>query len=143
MSVEINYLAVALSAVSNIIIGFLWYGPLFGKAWADMMGFKFNTPEDQKMMQKKAIPGYIASFVGALIMAYTLAHYIAMGMSFFGTTALAAGFQSAFWGWLGLIVPVTVGIVFWESKPWKLWFINASYWLVSLLAMGAIQAFMM
>jgi len=40
--------------------------------------------------------------------------------------------------WLGLVVPVSLGIVLWEGKSWKLWFINASSYLVTLLAMGII-----
>ena len=34
------------------------------------------------------------------------------------------------------------GVVIWEGKPWKLWFINAGFYLVSLLAMGTVLAVM-
>ncbi|MEK7561082.1 MAG: DUF1761 domain-containing protein [Patescibacteria group bacterium] len=138
--VPINYLAVFVSAVAAMVVGFLWYGHLFGKMWADMMGYKFDTPEAKREMQKKAMPGYIGSFIGALVMAYVLAHALVFASTYTGTYGIAAGLMVGFWNWVGFVAPVTVGIVFWEKKPWKLWFINASYWLVLLLVMGVILA---
>lgn len=34
---RINYLAILVGVIANVILGFLWYGPLFGKAWAKEM----------------------------------------------------------------------------------------------------------
>lgn len=34
---DINWLAI-LAAASSLVIGFLWYGPLFGKAWMKESG---------------------------------------------------------------------------------------------------------
>ncbi len=121
-----------------MIIGFLWYGPLFGKPWSEMMGLGIFSPEAQKEMQKKMMPGYIASFIGALAMAFVLAHAIIFASAYLKTSGVSAGLTGAFWNWLGFIAPVTIGVIFWESKPLKLWLINASYWLVSLLVMGVI-----
>jgi hypothetical protein len=139
-SVTINYLAICAAGVASMVFGSLWYGPLFGKPWADMMGFRFDTPEAKKEMQKKAIPGYIGSFLGALLMAYVLAHFLAFASAYLGTAGAAAGIMAGFWVWLGFVVPVTVGVVFWEQKPWRLWFINAGYWLVLLSVTGMILA---
>ena len=138
--VAVNYLAILACGIANMAIGFLWYGPLFGKPWADMMGFKFNTPEDQKAMQKKAMPGYAASFIGALVTAYVLSHAITFASAYLNVAGYTAGLTAGFWNWLGFIAPITIGIVFWDGKPWKLWFINSGYWLVSLLVMGVILA---
>ncbi|MCI0566406.1 DUF1761 domain-containing protein [bacterium] len=138
MEIDINYAAVLVSAIAAIIVGFIWYGPLFGKAWADMMGIKFGSPEEQKAMQKKAIPSYIASFIGAIIMAYVLSHSLTFASAYLNSEGVSAGLMAGFWNWLGFVAPITIGIVFWDNKPWKLWFINAGYWLVILLVMGAI-----
>lgn len=138
--IVINYWAVLGGAVGSMVIGFLWYGPLFGKAWADMMGFKFDSPEAKAEMQKKAMPGYAASFVGALVMGYVLAHSLVFASAYTNTEGVSAGLMVGFWNWLGFIVPVTIGVVFWENKPWKLWCINAGYWLALLLFMGVLLA---
>ena len=139
-SIPINYLAVLVAAISNMVIGFLWYGPLFGKPWSRLMGWGEMTPERQKEMQKKMMPGYAITFVGALLMAYVMAHSMVFAMEYLKITGIAAGLQGGFWNWLGFIVPVTVGVVIWENKPWKLWAINAGYYLVVLLIMGIILA---
>jgi hypothetical protein len=34
----INWLAVLLAAVAHQAIGFLWYGPLFGRLWMERRG---------------------------------------------------------------------------------------------------------
>jgi hypothetical protein len=138
MAIPINWLAILACGIASMIIGFLWYGPLFGKTWAAMMSFDMSTPDKVRKMQRKATPGYIASFIAALVMAYVLAHDIYFGMDFLGTFTVGSGMQGAFWNWLGLVVPVTLGKVFWESKPWKLWAIDTAYWLVAILVMGAI-----
>ena len=138
--VAVNYWAVLGAAISSMILGFIWYGPLFGKQWADMMGFKFDSPEAMKEMKKKAMPGYIAGFIGALIMSFVLTHSIAFASAYTEVEGVSAGLMAGFWSWLGFIAPVSIGVVFWESKPWKLWFINAGYWLLLLLVMGVILA---
>jgi hypothetical protein len=30
---SVNFLAILAAAVANLLLGFLWYGPLFGKPW--------------------------------------------------------------------------------------------------------------
>lgn len=136
--VPVNYLAIALAAVAAMVVGFLWYGPLFGKKWSDLMGFGEMTPERMQDMQKKARPGYALTFVASLLMAYVLAHNIIFASSYLKVSGLAAGAQAAFWTWLGFIVPVTLGQILWENRPRMLWLINVSYWLVNLLVMSII-----
>ena len=38
-AMSINYLAVLACAIVAMPVGFLWFGPLFGKTWARHMGF--------------------------------------------------------------------------------------------------------
>ncbi|MBI5456715.1 DUF1761 domain-containing protein [Candidatus Kaiserbacteria bacterium] len=138
MEIPINYLAVLAAAISNMVLGFLWYGPLFGKMWSQLMGWGEMTPEKMAEMQKKARSAYAASFVGALVMSYVLAHAIIFGTTYTQMFGVLGGMTGAFWYWLGFVAPVTVGSVLWDGKPWKLWFINAGYYLAAMLVMGAI-----
>ena len=143
MVVDVNVLAVLACAIAAMILGFLWYGPLFGKTWAQLMGWGSMTAEMLKEKQKGATPGYIASFVGALVMAYILSHSIAFAASYPALASyshLQVGLTTGFFMWLGFVAPVTVGTVFWDGRPWRLWFINAGYYLVQLLVMGTILA---
>ena len=143
MVVDVNVLAVLACAIAAMILGFLWYGPLFGKTWAELMGWGSMTAEMLKEKQRGATPGYIASFVGALVMAYILSHSIAFAASYPALASyshLQVGLTTGFFMWLGFVAPVTVGTVFWDGRPWRLWFINAGYYLVQLLVMGTILA---
>ncbi len=131
---EINYLAVLVCGIVSMVIGGLWYGPLFGKQWMALMGINCDpnavTPEQKKQMYKS----YAIMFVGALVMAFVFSSTLAA----FGAVGAGMALQGAFWTWLGFFVPVLMGSVLWEMKPWKLFFINASYYLVLLMVMGLI-----
>lgn len=37
---HINFLAVLVAVFVNVIIGFLWYGPIFGKAWRKVLHYE-------------------------------------------------------------------------------------------------------
>ncbi len=134
--VPINYLAVAAAAIASMVIGFVWYGPLFGKTWMKLSGI---APE--KIDPAKA-PGmwktYVLAFVGSYVMSYVLAHSLVFAAAYFGMSGVSSGLMSGFWNWLGFIAPVTLAAVLWESKPWKLWVLTNGYYLVTLLVMGTI-----
>ena len=40
--------------------------------------------------------------------------------------------ELAFWIWLGFFVPLTIGDWLWGGKPFKLFILNAVYWLIVL-----------
>lgn len=48
------------------------------------------------------------------------------------------GITSAFWMWLGFIMPVQATDVLFSKKPFKLFAINTCYQLASLLGMGIV-----
>lgn len=131
--VTINYLTVLGAAIASMILGALWYGPLFGKKWMAFMGWK---PEEMQARKKGAGKSYLMMFIGSLVMAYVLSHFV----DYTEAESWQQGMQTGFWSWLGFMVPVMAGSVLWEGKPWGLYFLNASYQLVNLLVMGAILA---
>jgi hypothetical protein len=138
MGVPINYWALLVAAVIQIVLGFLWYGPLFGKPWMKMMGFTRESMEKAKA--KGMTTSYIVMLVSTFIMTYVLAHAIVFGSEYTNMYGATAGMTAAFWYWLGFVAPVTLGSVLWEGKSWKLWMLNAGYYLVALLISGGILA---
>ncbi|MBI3331672.1 DUF1761 domain-containing protein [Candidatus Peregrinibacteria bacterium] len=138
--IPLNYTAIVIAAVLNMVVGFLWFGPLFGKHWIKMMGF---TSADMEKAKKKGMaPTYVMAFVASLIMAFVLAHSLIFASDYLGVTGPMAGAQAGFWNWLGFIAPVTAGSVFWEEKSWKLWALTNGHYLVSLVLMGVVLAVM-
>src|SRR3989338_3101979 len=103
--ITINYLAVITAAVVNMAIGFLWYGPAFGKTWVKLMGF---TPEKLEEMKKKGMTmSLIMMFIASLVMAYVLAYFLAALniADAYGAVILA------FWVWLGFVATVIISPV--------------------------------
>ena len=69
----INWLAVLAATASAFVLGGLWYGPIFGKAWMAEMGF---TEEELKEANMAKIYGtaFVLEFIIALQLAYFLGH---------------------------------------------------------------------
>lgn len=137
----INYLAILACAVVAMPVGFVWFGPLLGKAWQHEMGLTGQTGSGS-MGKAMAI-----FFVSNLLIAWVLAHSIkAWQASSWGLSPDAAPWvyavNGAFFNWLGFFFPVQMNRVAWEMKSWKLVGINAGFDLVRLLLFGFILAYL-
>lgn len=139
MAIPINWWAIIVTTIVSVCLGFVWFGPLFGKAWMKTLGLSMPdviTPEMKKQMNRS----YALVALGALITNIVLLHSITFGSAYLNMTGALAGLDAAFWNWLGFIAPATLGAVLWEGRPWKHWFITAGYYLVVLVINGIILA---
>ena len=75
------------------------------------------------------------------ITAYVLSHVMTLSENFFHYSKPSTGLTTAFWMWLGFMMPVQLTNTIFGDKKWKLFAINTGYQLVSLLLMGAIFGF--
>ena len=87
---------------------------------------------------KPAPMNMIVVFIGSLVMSYVLLHSIVFGNEYVKTSGIGGGLMGGFFSWLGFIAPVTLTNVIYEKRPWKLWLLDNSFWIVSLLVMGSI-----
>jgi hypothetical protein len=140
--IHLNWLAVVTSVVASFAIGSLWYGPLFGKVWANAMGFG----GDMKPTGADIARGSILNLVGTFLMAYVLAHDVSVWRP--STWNAGAdqgphvyGFFAGFFVWLGFIVPILLNGIAFERKSWKVFAIGAGFQFLSLQAMGMILSF--
>jgi hypothetical protein len=133
MNIAINYWAVLAAAVVSMVIGSIWYGPLFGKKFAAAMGMDKCSPEELAKMKKTMAVSYIGQFIGSLVMFFVLAWYIVTSVH----VGVYGGVANAFGLWLGFVVPIALSGTLWGGK-WSLFWINTSCMLVTLLAAGAI-----
>jgi hypothetical protein len=140
--VPVNVIAVLVSALVAFVLGALWYGPLFGKAWMNTLGMNMDEmrakAKSDLSMKAKMMKGYFITAIGSLLMAFVLAHSLVFAGTYMHLTGVMAGLEAGLWNWLGFVAPVTVSGVLWESKSWKWWFITAGYYLVALGIMGVI-----
>ncbi len=134
--ITINYLAVLVAAIGSMILGAIWYGPLFGKVWMNLMGWGGMSPEQMAEKKKSAGKSYFWMFLGNLVMAYVMSYVVVA----FKAMDFAGGVQAGFWIWLGFVATVTLGMVLWDGKPVKLWLLNNGFQLLNLCWMGALLA---
>lgn len=138
---DINYLAVLVAGLVNMVVGFLWFGPLFGKIFMEGMGWNPTDMDAAKarMAKMNMTWTYIQAFIGALVMAYILSHFTwGMNEAFDRTADVMSGLSTGFWIWLGFVVPVLWGKILWEMKAFKYVAVDLSYYLVVLLINGVI-----
>ena len=109
-----------------MILGWLWYGPLFGKKW--MAGMKID-PKKMKAAGKSAGKSYAGMIVSSLLTFFVLSKLL----SSFAVATLHSTLLFAFWVWLGFVVPIQFGSVLWEGKPSSVFFINVAYNFFNLL----------
>jgi hypothetical protein len=65
-----------------------------------------------------------------------------LSKNYFGYSLMQTGYMTAFFVWLGFVLPVqATATIFSEKKSWKLLAIDTGYQLVSLLAMGLVIAY--
>ena len=131
---NMNWMAIIVAAVINMVLGFLWYGPLFGKAWQKLIGLTDSRLEEMK--KKGMTQTYVFTMVGAVAMAFVLNQIVTST----GTMDLMSGVMLGFWAWLGFVAPVQLSQVLYEQKSWNLYFINTGYYLVALVLMGGLLA---
>jgi hypothetical protein len=140
--IAVNYLAVIVCVLVAMPVGFLWFGPLFGKAWAKQMGMENMQPPGGGAMAKSMV----IYALGSLLIAFVLAHSIAVWRPSTWNAgedqaAWVYGLNGAFWTWLGFFLPLQMGRVAWEQKGWPLVGINASFDLTRLLIFSMILAY--
>lgn len=123
-----NLLAILVAAATGFLIGGLWYGPLFGKAWMAEHGF---TEEQLRGSNMFKIYGLTFSF--SVLSAVFLGHLLA----FFDTNTRSTLMISVGIS-LGYIIPAIGTNYLFSRKSGRLFAIDAGYWIVFYAAMGLV-----
>ena len=130
---DINYSVFAGAAILSMIVGAVWYGPLFGKKWMEIIGATGVDVEKRKEMQKRAMPLYGIQFALTVLQLYILDHFVK------GWTEVN-GIENALWIWLGFVMPTVAGSAMWNNNPtrvkWAQFLIQAGYQLVMFIIFG-------
>lgn len=134
---DVNYVAVLVSGILMMVLGYLWYGPLFGKPWMKLMGISKSSMKGMKT--DVMIKNYGLMFVSALILSYVFAYILVV----FQVSSILTAVTAAFWTWLGFIATTMFGGVIWTKKPLKLYVIDAGYYLVGMVIIGIVMTLWM
>ena len=159
---EMNFYIFLIAALIPLVVGFVWYGPLFGNAWMKEMGFTKESLAG-KNMTLTFILCYVFSFLIAFFLMFLVIHQMGVMQTLQGETGFeeqtgeAFSYFQNFLGTYGdrfrtfrhgAIHGTMSGVVFvlpiiaingmFERKSAKYIAINAGYWIVTLAIMGGI-----
>lgn len=125
---NLNLLAILVAAVSGFMVGGIWYGPLFGKAWMGEHGY---DEDDLKSGNMTKIYGttFLLSIISALFLGHMLAHVSQNAQT---VMMISTGIA------LGFIVPAIGTNYLFSRKSLKLFAIDAGYWIAFYAVMGAV-----
>lgn len=129
-----NYLSILIAALLMVGIGYLWYGPVFGKYWMKLKGY---TPESMKAMKMSARTAMILTTVAAFVMTLVLALLVQL------TNPLGVGgvLMLTFLVWVGFVATTMSNQVLFEDGDVKLYFFHIAYYFVSILAATSALVF--
>ena len=132
MLAGLNYLAIITAALFSMVLGFLWYGPLFSKMWMKELGIS-----ESDIDKKCAMKGYMISLVSALLNYITLAAFIFLAnINGIIPGLLIGGAAGAFF-----IAASMASNYAYEGRSVRLFLINAGYRIIYLTCIGALLGF--
>jgi hypothetical protein len=128
----INYWAVVVAGLVNIVLGAFWYSPTgFGKLWTKLTGIDImKMPQDAA---NKAV-GVVA--LGAIVQAAALG----LVVNSLGAETLKDGLLAGFVLWSGFVAVTTIGDTMYARRGWKFWWLNSSYFLIVILFNASLLA---
>lgn len=127
MITSVNYAAVLVAVVVYMIINALWYGPIWGKKWLELMEVNYDELSDTKI-------AYLWNTLTAFFMAFVLAHFL----KYVGNETVLDGMLTAVWIWLGFVIPTNIMNTIWGRKSKKLFLIDVGAHLISLVSMSIL-----
>lgn len=134
--IEVNYLVIGACAVLGMVLGTIWYGPLFGKQWCKLNGVDPNNKVEVARMKQGMVPVMVLQFLLTLFQVYVLFHYIK------GAEADMSGLSNALWIWAGFIVPTLAAGVMWTNESRKQqkkrFLLQAGFNLVTMVAFALV-----
>ncbi len=126
---QLNYLAILVAALAHFAFGAIWYTPLFGKKWGELVGMKMDSSKGGASI---AVP-MILQLVNTFIMVVGLAYFIRLAPQQDLGSALLIG------GLLGILIQTTAHApkAFFQGKP-ALFLIDGGYQLIGTLIAALI-----
>jgi Protein of unknown function (DUF1761) len=138
--IPFNITALLASTVAGFILSYVWYTPLFGKAWAKEMGFDPSEQPATPALLKSLALTVLSVFLIALVLANNMAVWTpsTWGIAGKDLPKFAQALQAGIFTWMGFFLSNLLLGVAWEKRSWKLFAIDAGYYLTLLLTLSFI-----
>ena len=127
---KINHLAVLVAVVLQFVLGFLWYGPLFGDAWMEIVGLDLATIEANPPGTGAWITNIIASVSGIYVLAWL---FVKLEVDSF----LSGAYYGLLIGFVFVLLSNMTSGMF-AKDPYELAWITGGFTTVGLTVGGAV-----
>ncbi len=126
----LNYPAIIAAWVVYMAVGAYWYSPKgFGKLWSTL-----SSVDIMKLPRREANQAISYVMASSLLQALTLAIIL-------NTMKVSDAFEGVIASlvlWLGLTAATTIGTNFYARKSWKFWWLNSSFFLITMTINGLL-----
>ena len=131
---ELNYLAIVVGVVINMVLGALWYSPvLLGKSWMAAAGI---TAEDIEARKGEQYRGYAVAVVVSIVLVFVLA----LLTRNLGIDEPLDGLVLGLVAGIGLVAFSQAPNYSFEGRPLRLFLINLGYSVVGFAIIGVLLA---
>jgi ABC-type phosphate/phosphonate transport system permease subunit len=129
-SLKMNFLAVLVAIVFQFVLGFLWYGPLFGEPWMEMVGLDAATVEANPPGAGIWISNVISAALAMLVLAWL---FVKLDVR----TLLKGVWIGFMLGFAFMLMPVMISGMYADHPYWLAW-ITGGNTVVGLMIGGAV-----
>ena len=130
--VDTHIFSILLAILASFVLGFIWYGPLFGAQW--MAYNKMTKPKKEDMKFSMMLPGISASIVAVFVQSAVLGTIVQLAqLDSIGQALLIATIL-----WLPFTALTIVNSYAWSGKRIGHMCLEAGYYLVSIWTTVAI-----
>jgi hypothetical protein len=131
----INILPILICGIFSMVLGGIWYGPIFGKRWSEIIGGNFTNKKAREAMQKAAGPLYFLQFVLTLMQLTIFSYFVAQWDR-------SEIMMNTMFLWLAFIIPMIAAGSMWNNdgkkKAWDRFFIQSGYQTILFIVFGAV-----
>jgi hypothetical protein len=131
---DLDWLALIVAGVVVFLLGYVWYGPLFGKQWRAATGREMSEPDPKVMVM-----GYVKFFLFGMGLAYFIPalHVAFQNPSSFETLVVSSLVLAFF-----IVGMALASRVIWEGGSWTLWGIDFGFWFLAAVLSSYVQDLM-
>lgn len=127
---HVDVISAIIAAFTYILINSFWYSSLlFKEQWMELKGIK------KEEMRNK----WLSLFFSA-VTAFILAFFLSLIEIYVGANSFLDGIVTGAIIYFGFIFPIQIANVIWVKKSFRLFFLENSCALLSLMTMGGVVA---
>ena len=127
---DLDWLAVLVATAAAMALGFIWYGPLFGKAWARASGLAMGSKPEPGKLLMTAVYFFVFN-IGLALVGITAGPSIGDEIQHVVVLGLIYGIL--------LIGPALYAAVVWAKKSQTVFLIDTLHWVAVVMVSAFVQ----